>query len=400
MKNKMKRDNLVFMITGALAFLNIFFLIFRYMRGECVFQDFHARWQESAYLLRGINPFDALAGKVTIDSIGAIDPTMVTVPWAWILGTIINPGFLSFEMAKIWGMFMYFVICSATAFLCYRYVSKYYFTEKTENITRWGICAAFIVLSQYCWVWSFMCGNHGALACCFVVMAICVYKEHPYLAGVLMTFGMIKPQIAALFFITFLVLKQYKIIITAAVLGIAVMLVTCGITGVGIFELLTGTGEVGTNLNYVFFGLFNMLKYNNVSTSVILALDIVMGLVYLIMLTLMAKKQEDGSGLKIFMGATIASTFWFYKQSHDYVILILPCLMLLYGMHRVQTKQFVYKLVLLTAFVVIFYAQSASRKVVSMVIQMPEQFGKELFMTFTCIAFMIMGVLAVRAKEE
>ena len=93
MNKKIKCIDLVSLCLGLLMITNIFFLIYRFLRGECAFQDFYARWQESAYLFKGVNPFDALTGKVYIDEIGTIDPDMVTVPWAWIWGSIISPGF-------------------------------------------------------------------------------------------------------------------------------------------------------------------------------------------------------------------------------------------------------------------------------------------------------------------
>ena len=41
--------------------------------------DFHARWQESAYLCKGLNPYK-VNDLNSIDSIGIINPQMITVP--------------------------------------------------------------------------------------------------------------------------------------------------------------------------------------------------------------------------------------------------------------------------------------------------------------------------------
>ena len=400
MKNKITRVNIVLMITSLLAGLNIVVFIFRFIRGECLFVDFRARWQETAYLFHGVNPFDALAGKVTIDSIGVIDPDMVTVPWAWALSFFINPGFLPYEAARTWGMIVYFMVCTITSIVCYRYVKENYF-QNVEDTKKWSLTAVFIVLGQYCWVWSFMCGNHGALACCFVIIALCIYKKHPIGAGVLMAIGMIKPQVAVLFYITFLLLKQYKVIITSAIIGLAVMIMTCGITGAGFFELLQGTSQVGTNLEGVFFGLFNMMKYAGVPTNIVLGLDIVVGLIYLLVVTWYSIKYNNAKNdLAVFMGAAIASTFWFYKQSHDFVILILPCLVLLAGMDKIKDKYFIKNTMLLFFYISIFYFQSILRKLTCMITGLDTQIGKELFMTFTAVVFIIMGILMVKNEEN
>lgn len=68
-------------------------------------------------------------------------------------------------------------------------------------------------------------------------------------------------QVAALFFITFIIIKQYRVVITAIICELATMVVIWRITGAGLFQLLSQTANIGTNLDGVFFGLFNMLKY-------------------------------------------------------------------------------------------------------------------------------------------
>lgn len=401
MKRKISCLDWVTICLVLLAFANLFFLVFRIMRGECEFVDFRARWQESANLFRGINPFDALSGKVVIDEIGVIDPDMVTVPWAWIWGSVISPGFIKYELAKVWGTIFFLGMAVLTSVVCYRYIEKNFIWEKEQKHNRWCLLAFLIVISQYAWVWAFMCGNHGALACCFVVIAVCIYKEHPYLAGIMMTFGMIKPQVAALFFITFLFLKQYRVIITAIVCELLTVIILWGVTGSHIFELLGQTAGVGTNLNAVFYGLFNMLKYGNTSTTVILVLDIVVGVGYLIFHTLVARKYAGESDMHIFSGAAIASTFWFYKQSHDYVILIIPCMALLKDIYDLKEKKYYMELAMLVSFIAIFYVQSFARKVICKIVPSITEFvGKELFMTFTCIVFIALGIIWLRELKK
>lgn len=382
-------------IFGLLALGNIIILIFRYGRGECLFVDFNARWQESAYLFRGINPFDALTGKNILSDIGQIDPDMVTVPWAWILGSIINPGFFPYSIARIWGMFAYLLITLSTSAVCFQYMRENYFYEETEKVKkiRWCMLAVFIVVSQYCWVWSFMCGNQGALACCFTVMAVCIYRKHPILGGVLMLFAMIKPQVAAIFLLTFLIIGEFKLLLTALLGGIISFVVIYLQIHVGIIELLQGTLQVGTDLNYVFFGMFNMLKYYNVSTNLILLLDMIVGISYMIILTLLVRKKIGVNSLDIFMGASIASTFWFYKQSHDYVILIIPCLIFLGQFYKQEKlKKAILPILISSSYICVFYLQTICRRIVSLFVpSITEQVGKELFMTLTCIFFFATG---------
>ena len=63
--------------------------------------DAHWRWQECAYVLHRINPFDVMQGTILpIESIGALNAEGGTVPWAYVLGNLINPGFLPYEIAR------------------------------------------------------------------------------------------------------------------------------------------------------------------------------------------------------------------------------------------------------------------------------------------------------------
>ncbi len=395
--SRLSKEHFAILCMCFFTFANIFFLFFRYMRGECAFQDFRARWQESAYFFHGINPFDALNGKLLIPEIGQIDPDMVTVPWAWLLGSIISPGFIPYEAAKIWGMIFYFVTCLVTMLVIFHYAKENFFSNIPNTPVIWCFVAALCVPSQYCWIWSFMCGNHGALACCFVIIALCIYQKHPISAGILMAFSMIKPQMAAPFFITFILIRQYKVVLTSAMIGSAVMIITCLVTNSGIFELLSGTSSVGTNLDGVFFGLFNILKYFEISSKTILYLDIIVGIIYLFITTIpFIKKNNNFCSLAPFIGATIASTFWFYKQSHDYVILILPCVALLQGINTKNTQCYIRRMTYILSIIAVFYIQSACRKIVCKLTGMNEQFSKELFMTFTCCFLIIVGLLIIR----
>ena len=61
--------------------------------------DARLRWQECAYVLHGLNPFDVMHSRVpSIESIGWLDASLGgTVPWAYVLGNVINPGFLPYS---------------------------------------------------------------------------------------------------------------------------------------------------------------------------------------------------------------------------------------------------------------------------------------------------------------
>ena len=59
--------------------------------------DARLRWQECAYVLHGLNPFDVMHSRVpSIESIGWLDASLGgTVPWAYVLGNVINGNIFS-----------------------------------------------------------------------------------------------------------------------------------------------------------------------------------------------------------------------------------------------------------------------------------------------------------------
>jgi hypothetical protein len=129
-------------------------------------------------------------------------------------------------------------------------------------------------------------------------------------------------------------------------------------------------------------------------------MDIAVGVAYLLWLTLREYNNTENE-LAVFMGASIASTFWFYKQTHDYVILILPCMILLHNIHRMQGRDFGKRLGAIVSIIFVFYVQSLARKIFCLILpSCTDAFSKELFMTFTCIFLMIMGVICTEEHKR
>ena len=89
----------VFLLFG----YNLIISIYNLAASEIPFMDFHSRWQENAYLFQGMNPFLVNSSNY-IEQIGMIDSDMATVPYAWLLGGIFNPGILPWPIAVCVGI--------------------------------------------------------------------------------------------------------------------------------------------------------------------------------------------------------------------------------------------------------------------------------------------------------
>lgn len=291
------------------------------------FADFSMRWKECGYVLHGINPFDNMDGLVSLPQYGTISDLGGMVPWEYILGNVFNPGFISFPAAKACFLFLTFVIISYAGFCGYRIL------RKNGVDAKWAALAFPIVLLPNYWINSMRWGNQGALLACLAFIFVCIVDEHPYIAGILLSFMMMKPQIGALFFIVLLLTKKFKTIFTAGGILCAAWGTSAILTQTSPIKMVTQMLDRGLDLNdVVVYGLFDFTRYIfSVPTTVALALSMLTGITFTVIFTLKLLKKENLSKNSLFLytPAAIASTFWFYKQPHDLVILIIP-LMLCY----------------------------------------------------------------------
>ena len=330
-----KNENRIIILVMFLLGINIVISVLGLKNGV-PFVDFNARWKECAYLCHGISPYKVTADNC-IEQIGLIDDEFVTAPWAWILGMIINPGFLVYKAARIWGMIFFGLIYVVTTISIYMYVT-YWNTDECKYSKRIGLAAALLLGSQLYWWWAVACGNQGAIAACFIIMAICFYQKNPYLGGIFMTFAMIKPQLAAIFYLIFLFEKEYKLLAISLVSGSVAFLGSAAAIHMSPVELLIQTFHEGSSLDNVFFGLFDLLKFYGWPVSTILFMDIFIGICFVSISYLIIAKKHAGV-FEIFSIAAVASVFWFYKQPHDNVILAVPCIACLLAAHNSDIEE-------------------------------------------------------------
>jgi len=213
--------------------------------------------------------------------------------------------------------------------------------------------------------------------------------------------------------VTFLLIRQYKVVFTAVIAELLTLIVITVTLHIDIISLLQGTASVGTNLEGVFFGLFNMLKYSGVPTGIILIADMLIGIAFILVVTFTMMNTRGmeyivlGKAMMppmdLFWGASIASTFWFYKQSHDLVIMIIPCIILLLKIARLDKGNIRFAILQSIQFLIvaIFYIQSASRKIFCKIVPtMSEAMSKELFTTLTCIVMIVITIFIVIDEKK
>ena len=92
-------------------------------------------------------------------------------------------------------------------------------------------------------------------------------------------------------------------------------------------SMLTDIMDQGLSYNTSYYGLFNFLLGFGISTKVVLLLDVAVGGVILLAAAAwMFRKKLDNDWLLWYAVTAVVSVMWFYKQSHDYIILALPAI--------------------------------------------------------------------------
>ena len=158
--------------------------------------DARLRWQECAYVLHGLNPFDVMHSRVpSIESIGWLDASLGgTVPWAYVLGNVINPGFLPYSAMCVYILALDFIaplvtaLCMGRFLLRHRYVQDKYMAVLASLLvfapsmwpmrcclaTRAALCAAVLSFPCACWrtvrlwracCWLLPCANRRWRLC-------------------------------------------------------------------------------------------------------------------------------------------------------------------------------------------------------------------------------------------
>ena len=309
---------LLLVFTSLQIIYNVFDTLKNIRTSEYVFYDFRLRWQECAYVLRGINPFDSINGGKVLPELGKIDSVAGTMPWSYLLGNIMIPGFLPYKLALIY--YNCFYVLSAV--ICFALLWK-----QTAN-NRFNKMAIISIPAFWCAWYAFRLGNYGTTCCFLVVVSILIYRRSLFwkiIAGVLLTIAMCKPQVAGLFFLTYLLMGEFVVpLVCLCLVGISYIAVSI-ITHTNAITLLSQILTQGTNYDNVNInnGLFTILRNFNISTTVILMLSLIFGIAFFIYGVKRLRENQENTFL-CFLPAAICSSFWFYRNPYESMTLIIP----------------------------------------------------------------------------
>lgn len=136
--------------------------------------DARLRWQECAYVLHGLNPFDVMHSRVpSIESIGWLDASLGgTVPWAYVLGNVINPGFLPYSAMCVYILALDFIAPLVTALCMGRFLLRHRYVQDKYM----AVLASLLVFAPSMWANAVLFGNQSGIVCCCVTFP-CVLED-------------------------------------------------------------------------------------------------------------------------------------------------------------------------------------------------------------------------------
>ena len=330
-----KFENVVLIaVLFAIDLIALFLFIRRGLYSQAC--DFKGQWVFCAYTLRGIDSLSLIGNEVSVlDDIGIVSKEFNTSPWGLILGNLFYPGFLSLKALEI-----YFPIATAVFVLLTSIAIYYKFAKKSKPF-------AIITTIAFLFCQNIMAalfgGNGGGIMSCLLIISCLWYKDFPIISGIALGFAMTKPQLAALFALSFLLKKQYKLIFTAASLDIASWGIASILTKTSPLALLKSFLSAGVAQDMEFMGIFSPISYwltgttkNALFVSMLFGIIFVAGFCFF-----MKKKELEKNSTFYFYPACFATVFWCYTRGYDRAILIIPAfytLFLLYNSERRMEK--------------------------------------------------------------
>lgn len=275
--------------------------------------DLVGHWTICRYTLLGENPYPWIG----VDGpLGRIPPGFSTVPWSCFLGSVFYGGFLPLEYVWIYNLLLHLVGGAVTAWALCR-------AARPLAGGREWVLIALAVCAHFSFAYSILCGNAGGILCCGLMLSILLAEKRPWLSGILLSLAMVKPQVAAVVCVIFLLNRRWKALFFAAAIDIAAWAVTCLLTDTGPVTLLAQTFSSGTASEGQYLGLMSVLRFFGVNSTLILLMNMVLGVAYAVGGWLYLRRRCPGERLSpaVYIPACIASTFWMYKNGTDYSLL-------------------------------------------------------------------------------
>ena len=284
------------------------------------FYDFKEHWKASAYILNGIDPFTAVR-SVAVPEIGQMMENFISVPWSYLMSTIMAPGFLPYNIAQIYGM-VFFIALVVFDVICLNKI----FEKVFGNHSPLWIGIFILAMPRLAAVW--IQGNNAIMVSSFLIyMFYFVIEDKEYVAGIFLAFAMVKPQVALLFCMPLLFRKKFKTIIVGAAIVLVFWAITLVILQQNPIESISLTLERGMNQkgDTRYAGIMNFLTLYGLPRGTVMKMSMAVGIVIelIAIVFLMRKRKTESEKFNMyimFAVTSIVSALWMYSSPGDYVV--------------------------------------------------------------------------------
>ena len=288
--------------------------------------DLQLRWVECQYVRRGIDPIRVARGELPplmefatpqriredgVPVVGSVTGPIGYTPWSYTIG---------FLLIAAWGsLSQSLYVFGALNLLAWLALLLCGWSAATSCGLRGfpRLCVALAAVAQAGVIWVLQVGNYGLVVAALLALAMrCLQRDRPKLAGALLGLAMVKPQIAALFFLIPLVRRQYSaVLIGAGVVAIAWLAASWQLNESPLTLLAEMFGLA--NSYRMFHGLLHVLILAGVEIPMINRIGIYGGGFITFVLLLGLRKQ---SVLELSAIAGTASILWTYHHWHDLIL--------------------------------------------------------------------------------
>ena len=233
-------------------------------------------------------------------------------PWGSLLENIFYGGFLHLEAAKVYFTVLHFFLLFLTSYMLYRKTKEF-----SKNYALFISLMSVLSLDS---ITSFYYGNAGAMISSFLIISWLICDEHPYIAGILTGFAMVKPQVTLIICLGFVILKRYMPVLIAAAVTIISWFIVSLMIQKGMFAMLSDfLFSPNTGSEKGFAGILSFVPGRYMTR---LGMSMLFGIIFLCAVSHFL--PDDMPDMFKMYPAFMASTFWCYTYCNDAYVLIFP----------------------------------------------------------------------------
>jgi hypothetical protein len=295
----------------AVAIVNLGLGAWLYVTGSQ--EDLRLRWLEKSYVLRGVNPLDALSDQAPAQlGLPALGTMAGYAPWSYVYAMLFAPSADPDLAALAFGLLNLAALAVLAAYG--RHSMRGVAAERALGWLAAAAAVCFVAIPVV-----LRHGNYGLVVTALIAgMLWLLERERPWLAGLCLGLAMIKPQLAALFAFVPLVRASWPTLLVAGACVGGAWLLAANLTDAEPLGLLTGMVGHAAGFGDAYQGVFAVLRDAGLPGTATTLLGMACGAAATGWL---CWRNRDLDLLTLAAVPAVMATAWTYHRTHDLMIL-------------------------------------------------------------------------------